>query len=381
MTMPGARAAANLTWDGVLAWRLRRQLIDPVGAAGIVGTVRRLCGVQAQVPSSAELALALRSEDPQPGGASRALAERTLMRTWAMRGTLHLLTPDDAGAYLALIAARRTWERPAWQRNFGASAAEVQTLAGVVDDVLDGTVMDRDELIAAIADRTGNRNLDEHLRSGWGALLKPLAWMGLICNGPNRGNRVTFTSPRSWLPQWRGLPDTHAAARIAITSYLRAYGPATAKTFDAWLTRGSSRSADVRDWFEAIADELVTVDVEGQACHALASDLDELREAKPTSAVRLLAGFDQYLLGPGTSDPRIISPERRRLVSKAAGWIAPVVLRGGRVVGVWERGERSLDVALFTEQDASVDRATLETEAERVSRCLGDELPLSVGTI
>lgn len=127
--------------------------------------------------------------------------------------------------------------------------------------------------------------------------------MGLICNGPSRGNRVTFTSPRSWLLQWRGLPDTDAAARIAITSYVRAYGPATAKTFDAWLTRGSSRSADVRDWFEAIADELVSVDVEGEACYALASDLDELRETTPTSAVRLLAGFDQYLLGPGTSDP------------------------------------------------------------------------------
>jgi Winged helix DNA-binding domain len=244
MTRTGS-PAAKLTWDGVLTWRMRRQLIDPVGAAGIVDTVRRLCGVQAQVPSSAELALALRSADPQAGGAARALAERALMRTWAMRGTLHLLAPDDAGAYLALIAARRTWERPAWQRNFGASAAEVQTLADVVDDVLDGTVMDRDELIAAVAERTGNRDLDEHLRSGWGVLLKPLAWMGLICNGPSRGNRVTFTSPRSWLPEWGGLPDTDAAARIAITSYLGAYGPATARTFDAWLTRGSSRSADV----------------------------------------------------------------------------------------------------------------------------------------
>jgi hypothetical protein len=372
---------ATLTWDGVLAWRLRRQLIDPVGAAGIVDTVRRLCGVQAQVPSSAELAIALRSADPQPGAADRALGERALMRTWAMRGTLHLLAPDEAGAYLALVAARRTWERPAWQRNFGASAAEVHTLAEVVDDVLDGTVMDRDELIHAIADRTGNRNLDEHLRSGWGALLKPLAWMGLICNGPSRGNRVTFTSPRSWLPEWGGLPDIDAAARIAITSYLRAYGPATAKTFDAWLTRGSSLSADVRGWFEAIADELVAIDVEGEVCHALASDLDELRESKPSRALRLLAGFDQYLLGPGTGDARIITPERRPLVSKAAGWIAPVVVRGGRVVGVWDSGARSLDVALFDEDAASVERTALEAEAERARRCLGVELPLSVRTV
>jgi hypothetical protein len=299
-----------------------------------------------------------------------------VMRTWAMRGTLHLLAPADAGAYLALIAARRTWERPAWQRNFAASPAEIQTLAEVVDEILDGNVMDRDELIAAIAERTGNRSLDEHLRSGWGVLLKPLAWMGLICNGPSRGNRVTFTSPRAWLPDWRGLPDPDAAARIAVTSYLRAYGPATAKTFDAWLTRGSSRSADVSRWFDAVADQLVTVDVEGEECLALASDLDELRGAGPSSAVRLLAGFDQYLLGPGTSDARIIPPERRRLVSKAAGWIAPVVVRGGRVVGVWEPSAEAIEVSLF-EESGDVDRAALESEAARVGRALGRELRLS----
>jgi hypothetical protein len=192
---------------------------------------------------------------------------------------------------------------------------------------------------------------------------------------------VTFTSPRSWLPEWGGLPDIDAAARIAITSYLRAYGPATAKTFDAWLTRGSSLSADVRGWFEAIADELVAIDVEGEVCHALASDLDELRESKPSRALRLLAGFDQYLLGPGTGDARIITPERRPLVSKAAGWIAPVVVRGGRVVGVWDSGARSLDVALFDEDAASVERTALEAEAERARRCLGVELPLSVRTV
>jgi hypothetical protein len=375
-----AHPVARLSWDGVLAWRMGRQLIDPVGTLGVTDMVRRLCGVQAQVASSAELALALRSQEPGQGAADRALGERALMRTWAMRGTLHLLAPADAGAYLALVAALRSWERPAWQRNFGVTAAEIETLAEVVDRLLDGTVMDRDELIAAIAERTGNRNLDEHLRSGWGVLLKPLAWMGLVCNGPSRGNRVTFTSPRSWFEDWSGLPDTDTAARIAITSYLSAYGPARAKTFDAWLTRTSSRSADLRRWFDVVADELVTVEVEGEECHALASELEDMKSTAPSRAVRLLAGFDQYLLGPGTADARIIAPERRRQVSKAAGWISPVVLDGGRVAGVWAPDGETIAVSLFAES-AEIDRAALGAEAERVATCIGRELRLKVDIV
>ena len=204
---PTPKVVASISWEAALAWRMRRQLIDPIGSLDVHDTVQQLCGVQAQVPSSAELAIALRTHGSRCGAADQALRERRLMRTWAMRGTLHLLVPDDAAAYLSLISAGRSWERPAWQRNFGVSSIEVERLAEAVTDALDGRVLDREELIAAIAERTGSRALDEHLRSGWGAVLKPLAWMGLVCNGPSRGNRVTFTSPRSWFDGWRGLPD------------------------------------------------------------------------------------------------------------------------------------------------------------------------------
>jgi hypothetical protein len=359
---------------------MRRQLLDPVGTLDLTDTVRALCGAQAQVPSAAELALALRRRGGQVGEADRALRDRKLMRTWAMRGTLHLLAPDDAGAYLALIAARRPWERPAWQREFGVTTAEIHMLAEAVDEVLDGNVLDRDQLIVAIAAKTGNRTLEQHLRSGWGVLLKPMAWMGLLCNGPSRGNRVTFTNPRTWLPEFNGLPDVDTAALIAITSYLSAFGPARAKTFDAWLVRGASRAADLRRWFELVADQLVTVDVEGEQFLALTAQLEELRSTAPSRAVRLLAGFDQYLLGPGTADPRIVAPTRRRLVSKAAGWISPVVLDGGRVAGVWEIDRATLSVSLFSESDA-VDRHALAAEAQRVGDCLGSDLELSIETV
>src|SRR4030095_12093000 len=110
---------ARLTWPQVLAWRMRRQLIEPIGKSSVTEVVRRLCGVQAQVASSAELAIRARRRAARRGEVARALSDGRLIKTWAMRGTLHLLTPEDGGAVLSLMASGRSWERPSWQRYFG----------------------------------------------------------------------------------------------------------------------------------------------------------------------------------------------------------------------------------------------------------------------
>jgi hypothetical protein len=164
-----------------------------------------------------------------------------------------------------------------------------------------------------------------------------------------------------------------------IPAYLRAYGPARVQTFSAWLARGSSRAADVRRWFDAAADELVTVVVEGERCYALSADLEALKATGPSRAVRLLAGFDQYLLGPGTSDERIIPKARRREVSKTAGWISPVVLERGRVAGVWSIDGDRLRVSIFRESGVT-DAGAIHTEGERVGRAIGRELSVSIET-
>ena len=85
---------ARVTWPQALAWRMRRQQLDPVGTLPVQQVVRRLCGVQAQVASSAELAVRVRRRTSKSGEVDRALANGRLIKTWAMRGTLHLLTPS-----------------------------------------------------------------------------------------------------------------------------------------------------------------------------------------------------------------------------------------------------------------------------------------------
>ena len=108
----GTSAAATITWPQALAWLLERQLLEPVGDRAVPEVVRRLCGVQAQVASSADLAIRVRQRRSASGDVAAALRDGDLIKTWAMRGSLHYLTPEEGGAYLALMAAGRSWERP-----------------------------------------------------------------------------------------------------------------------------------------------------------------------------------------------------------------------------------------------------------------------------
>jgi hypothetical protein len=348
---------------------MRRQFLDLVGEVEGVDVVRRLCGVQAQVPAAAELAVRVRQQETPPGAVSRALEERRLVRTWAMRGTLHLLTPEEAGAHLSLVGATRSWEKGSWQKAFGVTPDEMARLVDAVAQALDGKVLSRDELGAGVGELLGHGDLEAELRSGWGSVLKPVAWQGKLCHASSDGNRVSFARPDQWLPDWGGVPDPDEAAQVVIPAYLRAYGPATPERFDAWLTRGISKKAVLRGWFEALEDRLATVEVEGQAGFLVADDLDDLGGTSPTETVRLLPGFDQYVLGPGTKAEEIIAPSHRSEVSRTAGWIAPVVVAGGTVAGTWEVDARTVQVRLFEDADPFFGPA-LDAEVARIEKLL-----------
>ncbi len=357
----------------VLRWRLRRLLIDPVSDQEPVEVARRLCGIQAQVPSAAELAVAARALSPNAAVADLrcALVDGRLLRTWAVRGTLHLLPPDVAARQLSLLADARTWQKGSWQRAF-APISVMAVLAQEVAAALKSGPLTREELVAAVEPRLDDPTVSDHLRSGWSALLKPLAWQGVLCQGPSRGSKVTFARPEHLVAGWRGLADPEEAGHAVVRDYLAAYGPASPEAFDAWLLRGATPKKKLRQWFAALADETVDVEFEGQRAVMLSAEIDELRSPRAlASRVHLLPAFDQYLLGPGTNHRPVVAAEHRHLVSRAGGWISPVVLLDGRVVGTWESPDGSPLVTVFAGID--VPRDALDGAVERMAAVL-DEL-------
>ncbi|MER7503456.1 winged helix DNA-binding domain-containing protein [Nonomuraea pusilla] len=355
----------HLTWPQILSWRLSRQYVSGPGGPGPVEVARRLCGVQTQVASSAQLAVAIRSAAPDPGAIDRALwAERTLAKTWVMRGTLHLVPSDQLPDYCAALGTLRFWEKGSWQRGHGVTAAEIEAIIDTVPKVLGETPLTREELVEAVVDATGDAHLREALTSGWGALLKPLSRLGELCYGPPREGRVTFTSPRAWLPGWPAEPPPQEEAGVRLArAFLGAHGPATPEMFDGWLFGGVARKAVLRGWFRDLGPELTEVRTDdGLTLLALTEHLDDLAGARPSDVVHLLPGFDQYVLAaPRTLTP-LLPAELKPKVSRQAGWISPVVVHRGRVAGVWEAkgGEITYELG------ADVPRHLLEAAAARL---------------
>lgn len=364
----------RLTTSSVLAWRCARQHLARRAPAGdLVRVVSEIAGVHAQVASSAELTLWARLDDLRPGVVDDALwRDRTLVRTWAMRGTLHLLPAAELTTYVG--AQERLPPRHhtgSWLRHHGLERETAEAMLDAIREVLGGPPLTREGLAREVARRVGVDDLEQRLRGGFGDLLKPAAFRGDLVFAPSTGQKVRFTRPDRWLGAFD--PGDAATASNEVTRrYLAAYGPATREDLARWF--GMRSAAEAGRWIRELGDEVVEVQVDGADGWMLAEHLDEARAARPSGLVRLLPAFDHYVVaaprsgqaGPDTAD--------RSRVYRPQGWLSPVLLVDGRIAGVWRHegagGAVRVTVEPFDATPAPV-RAAVEVEAERLGAFLG----------
>ena len=337
-----AAPAAKLGWDQVAAWRAARHHLDErVPAKAMLEVVAGIAGLHAQVMSSAELTLAARVEDLDADAVRRALwEERSLVKTWAMRGTLHLLPAAEFPMWQAARSSRRWWETGAWQRGFGVTVGELERLNDAVAQALDGQLLTREELAGRVGQLTGSKELGDKLRESWGSLLKPAAALGLICFAPSQGQQVRFTRPDTWLGGWTSHDPEEAMDQVT-RRFLAASGPVTREDFARWW--GIPSPAQGRKLLERLGDEVARVEVEGMAAYALAADLPGLAKAggrgraAGSRTVRLLPAFDQYVVTATRHAERLMPGPFKARVYRPQGWLSPVLLVGGRMEGVWRQ--------------------------------------------
>ena len=363
----------SLSWSRALAWRMRQQLLDPVGTESVAGVVRRLGAVPARLDAVAELAVRVRRERSRSGEVARAVAEGRIIKTFAFRGATHLITPEDGGVYLALRAASRMWELPSWQSYYGLTPSDWPLLREAVREALADGPMTRQELGAAITARPKFRHLGFAFADGADTLLKPLAWQGDMSFGPPRDGRATFQRlDRN--PRWSGLPDLDEAGMRAVETYFRAYGPATPDHVRYWLGEGLGAGRKrIRSWIAGFGDRLAAVDIDGESAYVLREDLEELAATPATSALRLLPGYDQWVLGPGTADAHVVPSARRALVSRQAN----IVIVGGVVSGTWSLTDDHVIAAWFVEAGPPP-REALAEEVARLATILDRPLQSTV---
>lgn len=374
----------TLTWQQVTGWRLTQQgLLPRLPRRKWIEAVTRTGGIQAQLMSAAELALAARVQDLSSQDVQTGLwKKRTLVKTWAMRGTLHLLAADELPLY---AAARSHYDNRNWVGYFayyGFSTEQYEALLAAVPQVLGSEPMTREALAAGLTKHTGLPHLHELIvASSWGSPLKPSAFRGDLCFGPSQGQNVTFVNPRKWLGEWKPLDPQQALEEI-VRRYLRTYGPATLQEFALWWWGGGA-VVKTRQTFEALAGEIEAVEIEGTPAFALRETLDALQTSGAPKAMHLLPLFDAYTLGLGRDCAAVLKPVYKRRVYRPQGWISAVVLVNGVIQGVWEYKTKSAQtvvrVTLFTRLTAAMKRG-IEAEAERLGMFLNTHVTVEICT-
>ncbi len=376
--MAGATpVSAELSWPSVLAWRMDRHgLVQRAPVADWPRVVARICGLHAQVQSSAELTLWARVDDLGNGAVAQALwTDRTLVRTWAMRGTLHLLPAAELATWVgAQGVLKPRYETAPWRKAFGMSSEEAVAVLDAIRTALDGEPLTRDELGDAVAELLGDARLGDATRGSFGTMPKLAAFRGDVCFAKPAGQKVRFTRPDRWLGEdWAPAPAPAAMAEV-IRRHLAVSGPATRESFARWF--GMSSAAQAGKLIAALGEEVVRVSVEGADGWMLAADAEAAAAAQPGGHVALLPAFDQYVVAAPREGTPVLSSDLRPRVYRPQGWLSPVLLVDGRIEGVWkhERRAGTLTVTIepFADPGDAV-RTQAEREAQRLLAYFGDE--------
>ncbi|MDQ6773297.1 MAG: winged helix DNA-binding domain-containing protein [Candidatus Dormibacteraeota bacterium] len=330
----------------------------------------RCCGLHAQVVGWADLQIRARTRRSYRGAVAKALwDERSVVRTWCMRGTLHLLTPAQLAVYTSLFEPG--WHHsPAWLQMARLTATEADDLLLRLEDALaGGRPLSRRELSRATGREFGS----------WGTLFGPAARVGILVQGPPRGAETTFVRTEEWLGAKLPRLDPSDAGADWLRRYLRAYGPASRADYRQWL--GGRTVTAVAEAYARLGPELAEVQVQGRRLYCLASDLAELEgDRGGPLPVRLLPGFDPLIMGHLDRAHLAVPAAMRDRVYRQAAWVSATVLVGGRVRGTWAHRRRrdrlAVEVRPFAPLGAAARRG-VEVEARALARHFEMDLDLS----
>ncbi|AZK97013.1 MULTISPECIES: winged helix DNA-binding domain-containing protein [Streptomyces] len=316
-------------------------LADGARETSAEAVVRRVFAIQAQDATAADLGIRVRGSNITAQAIRTAYEdERSIVRNWYMRGTLHTIPGDDAHWVLQLLSPRV----------LAATGRRYQQL-GLGDDLRRRAGQLVRRVLAAHGPLT-RAELTERLTTlgippdGQAPfyLIRHAALTGILCHGPQRAGEATYVLLDDWLPstgRFRREGDD-ALAELA-RRYLAAHAPATLEDFAAWS--GLPVTWARRAWKMLAESGVIT---EYGALTVLAGRVKELPGPSDPPDVRMLPAYDNYLIGYRTRELSVPALHQAR-VRPGGGLIRPTVIVDGLAIATWTRGpgSRSLQVDAF----------------------------------
>jgi Winged helix DNA-binding domain len=374
-----------MSWTDVCARRLDRQgLSAPARDGRPADVAAAMCGAHAQVLSAAELSVGLRIAGSTRTDVRHALwTERSLVKTFGPRGTVHLLATRDLPMWTAALSAIPP---PASPFPVGVRMTPEQT-EKVVDAIaaaLTDAELTIDELSDAVVDGTGPWAGElvmpafQTMWPRWRQAITTAANRGVLCFGANRGRKVTYTNPRRWLPGFRSA-GSQAALACLVKDYLHTYGPATPQQFARWLAAPQRWATAL---FESLGGQLQQAELDGGVVWLAAGDTAP--PAQAPAGVLLLPYFDAYLIGSGPRELLFPGQAAQRALARGQAGNFPVLLVNGMAAGVWHqrRSGQKLDITVepFGPLTAT-QRRELDDQVTRIGEILQGNPRLTIGTV
>jgi len=339
-----------------------QRLTAPIGNS-VTDVVRHMVGLQAQDTRMTRLLVRPRAWGVDAAAVDRACQDASVVRTWAMRGTLHMVAAGDLRWLVDLLGPTFVARSRPRRRQLGLPDALCEDATGAMVEVLAGKQLPR----LALVEEVRARGIPVPDGQAHAHLVAFAAMRGVLCRGPDRGDEPTYTLVNEWVTAARTLGPDESLAELA-HRYLTSHGPAGVEDFASWsgLPVGQARSA-----IELVAGEFEeTSTVAGKAWLLP----DQPREPPPRAAL-LLGHFDPYVLDYRRRE-FALDPAFANRVQAGGGFIQPTVVVNGRVAGTWrqrrERGRLAIDIEPFRPLDPAV-VPHLEQEAADIGRFFGVE--------
>nr|WP_242624336.1 winged helix DNA-binding domain-containing protein [Micromonospora kangleipakensis] len=320
----------RLTGPEALALRMTSLLLRPHPTTrpdDVAEVVEWFGAMQAQDAASGMWSLGVRLPGRTLADVQAALERREALRTWPMRGTVHLVPPRDARWMLAVTGVRALAGAAARRAVLGLTEAEADRAADVLGAALaGGGRLTRAQCLATLAaagiDTAGQRGYH---------LLWYASQRGVTCIAPHVGAEQTFALLDEWAPDPH-RPERDEALGILALRYFRSHGPTTRQDFAGWT---GLTAADARRGIAVAGDALATVRVDDTEAVVDAALLDAPRG--PVDDLHVLPGFDEYLLGFKDRTLMLDPADRQAVIPGGNGVFQSTVVRAGRVVGTWKR--------------------------------------------
>ncbi|MGM9472367.1 winged helix DNA-binding domain-containing protein [Pseudarthrobacter sp. YS3] len=322
--------------------RLASQGLLGPGLGSVPDAVRWMTASQAQDLQAALWAVGVRVPGSGLGDVRAALDSGSVVRSWPMRGTLHLVAPEDLRWMLDLTAERLTRSIAGRHRELEIAWADIEkSRDAALEHVAGGGALSRAELFAVFEaagqPTTGQRGIH---------ILGTLCRHGWLVQGPLAGNQQLMVAFEDWIPVSRKLERQEAMAEFTLR-YLRSHGPATLRDF-AWWTQ--LPLTEVRAAFEQVRGQLVELEFEDTSFWLSPETAALLDDGVPGQrSVHLLPGFDEFVLSY-TDRRLVLAPEHaNKIVPGGNGVFKKTVVAGGEVIGTWAREGTGRSAAVVPE--------------------------------